>query len=321
MVHKKEIEIAYKSIKDEILKTPLIHSPKLSAISGANVYLKMEHLQVTDSFKIRGVLTKLKSIHKKDFSKIFVAASTGNHAAAFGYASDKFDFKGKLFLPIDIKEEKLKAISKYAFEKVLYGNSSMETERKATEYAKEIDGVLIHPYNDIEIIKGQGTIAIEIAEQFPEVDTIIAPIGGGGLISGICSYFSEDNNVTIVGSQPKNASEMEQSIRANKIVAPSKEKTIADATAGGIEENSITFTICKKHLSSIETIEEEAIKKAVAFLYKYHKTIVEPGAALPVAALLSGDKYRNKNVVLVLTGKKINKQLLTEINKNYGDCY
>lgn len=322
MVHKKDIEIAYKNIKDDILKTPLIHSPKLSAISGANVYLKMEHLQITDSFKIRGVLTKLISISKKDFNKkTFVASSTGNHAAAFGYASDKFGFKGTLFLPKNITEEKLNGVSNYAIKTVLYGDSSVETEKKATEYAKEIKGILIHPYNDSEIIKGQGTIALEIVEQFPEVDTIIAPIGGGGLISGICSYFSENKNVTIVGSQPKNASEMEQSIKANKIVQPSMQKTIADAAAGGIEEDSLTFSICKKQLSHVETIEEEDIKKAVAFLYKYHKTIVEPTAALPVAVLLNEDKYRNKNVVVVLTGKKINNQLLTEINKNYGDCY
>jgi threonine dehydratase len=321
MIRKQDIDIAYKSIKGDIIKTPLVHSSKLSAISGANVYLKMEHLQVTDSFKIRGVLTKLKSIDKKDFNKMFVAASTGNHAAAFGYASDTFGFKGTLFLPTNVREEKLQGISKYTIKKILYGNSSMKTERKATEYAKEIDGVLIHPYNDIEIIKGQGTIAVEIAEQLPEVDTIIAPIGGGGLISGICSYFSGNKKMSIVGSQPKNASEMEQSIKANKIVEPSELETIADAAAGGIEESSITFTICKKYLSNIEVIEEEMIKKAVAFLYKYHKITVEPTAALPVAALLSGNKYRNKNVALVLTGKKINKQLLTEINKNYGNCY
>ena len=321
MIHKKDIEIAYKNIKEDIQKTPLIYSPKLSEISGANVYLKMEHLQVTDSFKIRGVLTKVKSLDKTDFNKIFVAASTGNHAAAFGYTSGVFGFKGVLFLPLDINKEKLKSIAKYAVKTILYGNSGMETEKKATDYAKEINGILFHPYNDLEIIKGQGTIAVEIADQFPEVDTIIAPIGGGGLISGICSYFSENKNVAIIGSQPINASEMKQSIAANKIVAPSKLKTIADAAAGGIEKDSLTFNICKKELSFIETIEEEAIKKAVAFLYKYHKTIVEPTAALPVAALLSSDKYQNKNVVLVLTGKKINKQLLTEINETYGNCY
>jgi len=321
VIPKKDIETAYHRIKDDIVRTPLVRSPKLSAISGANVYLKMEHLQITDSFKIRGVLTKLKSIAKEDFDKTFVAASTGNHAAAFGHASDTFGFKGVLFLPKNVVREKLNGISNHAIEKICYGNSSMEAERRATEYTKEIDGLLIHPYNDLNIIKGQGTIAVEIADQFPEVDTIIAPIGGGGLISGICSYFSDHKNISIIGCQPKNASEMEQSIRNNKIVAPSTLETVADAAAGGIERNSLTFTICKKHLSHIDTIKEEDIKKAVVFLYKYHKTIVEPTAALPVASLLAGKKYQNKNVVLVLTGKKISTELLTEINNTYGNCY
>ncbi len=321
MITKSAIKIAYDSIKDDILKTPLIYSEKLSEISGANVYLKMEHLQLTDSFKLRGVLTKVNSIDKKDFNKTFVAASTGNHAAAFGYVSDKFGFKGKLFLPKNIEEEKLKGISKYSLDTVIYGNTSMETEKKATEYTKEIGGVLIHPYNDTEIIKGQGTIAIEIENQLPEVDTVIAPIGGGGLISGICSYFSEYKYVRVVGCQPVNASEMYDSIKHNKIVPPSTLHTIADAAAGGIEDNALTFEICKKHLSGITLIEEETIKKAVALMYKYHNTSIEPTAALPVAALLKDTSYCNKNVVLVLTGKKINQNILKQINEHYGDCY
>lgn len=321
MIFKKDIEITYALIREDIFKTPLIYSSKLSEMSGANVFLKMEHLQLTDSFKIRGVFSKLNSLDKEDFTKTFVAASTGNHAAAFGYASEKFGFKGKLFMPKNIEKEKLKGLSKYALEKVLYGNTSIEAEARATEYAREINGVLIHPYNDIEIIKGQGTLALEIEAQLPQVDIVIAPIGGGGLISGICSYFSKNKNVNVVGCQPENASEMQQSLLANSIVPPSKLNTIADAAAGGIEDDALTFTICKEYLSLIETIEEKTIKKAVALVYKYHKTIVEPTAALPVAAILSGEKYRNKNVVLVLTGKKINKQLLTKINEEYGDYY
>lgn len=321
MITKSAIKIAYNTIKDDILKTPLLYSEKLSEISGANVYLKMEHLQLTHSFKLRGVLTKVNSINKKDFNKTFVAASTGNHAAAFGHVSDKFGFKGMLFLPKNIEEEKLKGIAKYTFETVLYGDTSMETERKATEYAKEIGGVLIHPYNDKDIITGQGTIAVEIENQLPEVDTVIAPIGGGGLISGICSYFSEHKNVDVVGCQPINASEMYDSIKQNRIVPPSTLHTIADAAAGGIEANALTFEICKKHLCGITLIKEETIKKAVALLYKYHHTSIEPTAALPIATLLKDRTYRNKNVVLVLTGKKINQNLLNQINEHYGDCY
>lgn len=321
MIIKKDIETTYKSIRNDIVKTPLVYSTKLSEISGANVYLKMEQEQYTSSFKLRGVLSKMNSFSEEEFKNTFVAASTGNHAAAFGYASEKFGFEGKLFLPEHVEEEKLNVLQHDNIENILYGKTSMETEAKATAYAKDTGGILIHPYNDIDIIKGQGTIALEIEDQLPLVDTVIAPIGGGGLISGICSYFSENEEVRIIGSQPEYASEMHDSIRIGSIVPPSTQSTIADAAAGGIEKDAITFEICKKHVSEIQLIKEDDIKKAISFLYKYHHITVEPTAALPVATLLKSDAYRTKNVVLVLTGKKINKQLLNEIHTNYDNCY
>jgi threonine dehydratase len=320
-INKKQIAEVYNNIQDEIYKTSLIHSYKLSVLSGANVYLKMEHQQLTNSFKIRGVLAKIKSLPNSDYDKVFVAASTGNHAAAFRYVSEKYGFKGKLFLPESVKQEKLEDLLKYSIDIEICGKNSVETEQRASQYAKEINGVLIHPYNDEDIINGQGTIALEIESQLPQVDIIIAPIGGGGLISGISSYFSKDESVDVIGCQPENASEMHDSIKADKIIKPSILKTIADAAAGGIEENSITFDICKKHLSGIKLVEEESIKKAVALLYKYHDITIEPTAALPVAALLNFNEYSEKNVVLVLTGNKINQQLLTEINKQYDNYY
>lgn len=320
-INQKSITEVYKSIRADIHETPLIHSAKLSALTGANIYLKMEHLQLTSSFKIRGVLSKLKNIPQSEFDKGFVAASTGNHAAAFGYASEKFGFKGTLFLPEEIESEKLKSIENYDVKKILFGKTSMETETKASQYALSIKGILIHPYNDEDIINGQGTIALEIESQLPQVDTIIAPIGGGGLISGICSYFSENKKVNVLGCQPINAPEMHDSLKAGKICQPSSLKTIADAAAGGIENESITFDICNKHLSGIELINEDSIAKAVAFLHKYHDTVVEPTAALPIAAVLNNNKYQKKNIVLVITGKKINQQLLKEIIEKYDNYY
>ncbi len=319
MITVSDIENAYDNIKGGIKKTPLVFSMELSKISGANVYLKMEHLQHTGSFKIRGVLNKIYSINKKDFNKPFVAASTGNHAAAFAYASEKFDFKGVLFLPKGVSKIKLKAIENFDVEKILFGDSGIETESKATDYAKGVNGVLIHPYNDIKIIEGQGTIGVEIKEQLPELDAVLAPVGGGGLISGLCSYFKDSKDVEVIGCQPENACEMYDSIKLNAIVPPSKLHTVADASAGGVEDNSVTFDICKKHLSRFELIDEDAIKKAVAFIARYHLTIIEPTAALPVAALLNSNKYQGKNVVLVLTGNKINESLLTQILTSYGD--
>ncbi|EZH74077.1 hypothetical protein ATO12_14475 [Aquimarina atlantica] len=321
MIRATDIIDAYKISKPDLNRTPMAHSPELSKISGANVFLKMEFLQYTGSFKIRGVLTKVRSLDKSVFDKTFVAASTGNHAAAFGYASEKFGFKGVLFLPKKTSDAKIKTLEQYGMRVIFYGENSLETEEKARAYAKDINGVLIHPYNDQEIIKGQGTIAVEIEEQVPEVDVILTPVGGGGLASGISTYFSTHHTISVVGCQPKNASEMHLSILQNGIVPPSTLSTIADASAGGIENNAITFDICKKHLSGFEIIEEEDIKKAVAFMMKYHKVEIEPTAALPVAALLQSKAYHGKNVVLVLTGKKIDNQLLTQIMVKYGDYY
>ncbi|MEW7281014.1 pyridoxal-phosphate dependent enzyme [Aquimarina sp. 2201CG1-2-11] len=320
MISMSDITNTYQLIKNDIYETPLIYSSALSAISGANVYLKMEHLQHTGSFKIRGLLSKLYSVDKEDFEKTFVAASTGNHAAAFGYASKVFGFRGVLFLPHTTSKVKVKALQSYDLTIHFYGKNSMEAEQKAVAYAKEIQGIMIHPYNDLEIIKGQGTIGLEIKKQLPNVDVVLTPVGGGGLVAGIASYFKEFET-EVVGCQPKNAAEMYESVQNNRIVKPSIQNTISDATAGGIEDKAITFDICKKHLSSFELIQENTIKKAIAFIVNNHHTLIEPASALPVAALFEHKKYQGKNVVLVLTGKKINTTLLTEILIEYDHNY
>jgi threonine dehydratase len=321
MITRTDILYAYHKIKDDIYETPLEFSPELSRISGANVYLKMDNLQLTGSFKIRGMMNKISTINESDFEKPFVAASTGNHAAAFGYAAKKYGFQGTLYLPEKTSPAKVKALEQYPIEKRFYGKSSMETEVKAGAYAEEVKGILIHPYNDAEIIKGQGSIAVEIEQQLPEVDTILVPIGGGGLIAGIASYFSENNKVEIIGCQPVNAPEMVDSIHSESVVPPSTLYTISDATAGGIEEDAITFHICKKWVKKFELTGEEDIMKALAFLVKHHQTIIEPACALTIAPLLHTDKYKGKNVVCVLTGKKINIELLTQILNDYGNHY
>lgn len=321
-ISNKDIEKVYQHIRHDLLHTPLQYSHILSDLSGAKVYFKQEYNQISGSFKLRGILSKLHTLKHKEFSKPFVAASTGNHAAAFAHASRKFGFKGILFHPEDANVAKLKAIEHYPIEKIAFGNSSMVTEKKATQYANEIGGVLIHPYNDMEIIKGQGTIGIEIREDLPDVDYVLAPVGGGGLISGLCCYFNNDNSVKVIGCQPENASEMYDSVRLGSIVEPSTKPTISDATAGGIEEDALTYHICKKYIDGFELSSEEEIKKAVPFVIKYHQTLIEPSSALPVAALLnSKGKYKGKNVVLVLTGKKININLLSEILLEYANYY
>ncbi|MEP5612303.1 MAG: pyridoxal-phosphate dependent enzyme [Cyclobacteriaceae bacterium] len=319
MITKEAIRHAYDQIQDQVLKTPVVYSPELSKISGANVHLKMECLQHTGSFKLRGALTKILNLSVEECSKTQVAASTGNHATAFAHVTHIRGMKSVLFLPEGASPAKVKALEQYSADIRYFGARSMETEQKASEYAKEIDGVLIHPYNDSDIITGQGTIGVEVEEQVPDLDIVMCPIGGGGLISGLASYFSNSDTVGVVGSQPENAAEMFHSIQQGHIVDPSQLETIADATAGGLEDDSLTFDICRKELAGIDLCTEDQIKEAVAFMVKNHQTIVEPGAALSVATLLNTEKYRGKNVVIVLTGKKINMGLLTQILLDYGN--
>jgi len=320
MIKKSEIESTYKKIREDLFTTPLIRAEELSRISGAEVYLKMEHLQKTGSFKLRGILSKLNTINKEDFKKTFVTASTGNHAAAFAYASEAFGFKGVLFMPEKTSLAKIKAIEHYPVKKHFFGSSSVQTEAKAGSFAIETGGLFIHPYNDLDIIKGQATIGLEIERDLPESDAVLAPIGGGGLISGLCLYYME-SGVDVIGCQPLNASEMYESVKAGKIVPPSKLETISDATAGGIDKKAISYNICKNYLGGFELIREEDIKKALAFVIKYHHTLIEPASALPVAALLNNRSYKGRKVVLVLTGRKINSDLLTNILNSYGDYY
>lgn len=313
MITKNDIIARYKVIKDHIYKTPLFFSESLSKVSGANVYLKLENMQHTGSFKLRGVLSKLSTLKENETNTILVAASTGNHAAAFGFLVEKLNYKGVLFLPTSINKSKLTALKELPIEIIYHGTNSSEAEARATEYAKKTGAILIHPYNDKEIIKGQGSVGLEIQQQLPEVDQILVPVGGGGLIAGIACYFSEEPEVSIVGCQPINASEMHQSIQQNEIVPPSTLPTISDASAGGIDKEAITFDLCKQWVSNFELISEEAIEEALAFMIYQHGFIIEPTSALTISPLLNSKQYTGKNVVLVITGRKINHQLLKNI--------
>lgn len=317
LISKERILSAHSRISEDVIKTPLVHSAELSKRTGANVFLKLEFLQNTGSFKVRGASNKISGLSKEDLTKTLVAASTGNHAAAFAHVVHKRKLDGVLYLPENVSRAKLEALSPYNLDIRHFGTMCLQTEGKAAEHAQITNGVLVHPYNDEDIIAGQGTVGIEIEDQLPDVEVVIAPIGGGGLISGLASYFA-DTNIKVIGAQPLNAAEMHDSVKAGHVVPPSDLDTIADATAGGIEDASITFQICKQLLERIDLCSEEELKQAIAFMVQYHQTIVEPGAALGIATLMNSDRYKGQNVVIVLTGKKINTHLLIEILTTYG---
>lgn len=315
-----QINDAYKRIKGDVKKTPLEFNPVISNKAEAKVFLKTENTQVSGSFKYRGVMSKLSYLHQQGITKgNIVTASTGNHAAAVALASKKMGFQPIIFVPKTISEAKLEFVRQYNVDIIKKGAYSAETEILAAEYAKSWALHFVHPYNDPHIIAGQGTIAIELLDQLPEMDVVFVPIGGGGLISGIAQYLkSVKPEIKIIGCQPFNAPEMVESVKSGKIVPPSDKTSIADGVAGGLDPETITFEICRKYVDDYVLLTEDEIGYALYQIYKTTKQIVEPAAALSVASILKKAKdFKGQNLVAILSGCRVNKTLFEQIIKRY----
>jgi len=312
---KDEVLDAKKRIKEYIRETPLEYSPFLSKICDCNVYLKLESEQLTGSFKIRGAMNKLLSLSKLQRQKGIVTASTGNHGLAVAYGLQKLNIKGDIYLPKNAAKSKIETLKDYnAFIK-FYGTDCVETEIHARQVAEEKDLIFISPYNDPQIIVGQGTIGIEILKQLPIINSIFVPVGGGGLISGIAGYIkSFKQKVRVFGCLPIASPVMAESIRAGKITDLEIEETISDATAGGIEPDAITLDICQKYVDDYFLVSEQEIKEAIYLILQKHHKVFEGASALTVAALLKHkEKFRRENVVLVISGSNISIEKLKDI--------
>lgn len=296
-----------------VRKTPLEYSPFLSQKCECNVYLKLENQQVTGSFKARGALNMIMDLTPAQKNKGVITASTGNHAAAVGFALNIANAEGEIFMPKNVAEIKLDNLKQYQKVKInLFGEDSVDSEREAIKQAELQQKVYVSPYNNEKIIGGQGTMAFEILDQLPEANKILVPVGGGGLISGIAGYAKEENkNIDVIGCQPVNSAVMYHSILAGKILAMESSPTISDGTAGGIEKDAITFPICQRYVENYHLIEEREILEALGILLKHHQIMAEGAAGLSVAGLIKNkDMYKDKNVVLIICGNKMSMDLL-----------
>jgi len=312
---KKEAVKAENRIRKYIRNTPLEYSPYLSQLGNCKVFLKLENIQITGSFKLRGAMNKLLSLLKKDKEKGVITASSGNHGAAFAYGLKKLGLKGTIYLPECTSKAKIKALSYYETDLKFFGTDCVKTEAFAKKTAEKNNLEFISPYNDPKIIGGQATIGIELTSQIKKIDSILAPIGGGGLISGIAGYLkSSDKNIKIIGCQPKNSPVMYESIKARKIIEMESKATLSDGTAGGIEKGAITFDICKKYVDDYIIVTENEIKEAIKLFLDKHQILIEGAAALSVASFIKvREKFENKNVVLIISGAKISLEKLKEI--------
>lgn len=296
-----------------IIRTEIRRSKELTRQHGANISLKLENTQKTRSFKIRGVAHKICQISKLKQKPLLVAASTGNHGSAYAHMLRKCNLKGELFIPQTITDVKREAIAKYGIVVHEVGRDCVEAECAASEYAHKKGATFISPYNDPDIILGQGSIAVELLDQLSDLDMVIVPVGGGGLISGIAGYLKQVKpSVQIVGVQPKNSPVMAHSIRAGHIIEMESLPTLADATAGGIEPDSITFNICKDLVDEWVLLSEDEILNSFRHLIQLEGISAEPGSAMTIAAL-NHLNTENKQIALIISGGKVDPRHLSQL--------
>jgi len=307
-----KVKEAEKRIKSYIRETAVEFSPYLSEIGECKVYLKLENQQLTGSFKIRGALNKILAIPK---DRLVITASTGNHGLAVAHALNITKGSGTIYIPKTTVETKVEALLKSNTEIVFQGIDSQETEVFARNAAQKESKEFISPYNDIEIIGGQGTIAAELIRQMDKIDTLLVSVGGGGLIAGIAGYLKSKNpDVEIIGCFPENSPVMYESIKQDKIVEMRSKPTLSDGTAGGIEPNAITFDLCKELIDECILVNEEEIAEAIRIILKKHHMIIEGAAGVTVASFLKNQrKFKDKNVVLILCGANIGFEQLKNI--------
>lgn len=310
-----DIVLAANRIAPHIRETPLDYSPFFSEATGCEVWLKLDNLQHTGSFKLRGAFNKILSLTPDERASGCVAASSGNHGAAIAYAMKKLGVTGVIFVPEKTSSTKVDAIRRYGGNVEFFGSDGLDTEQHARQYASDNGMAYLSPYNDEHVIVGQGVCGVEISRQLAHVDAVFIAVGGGGLISGVGSFLKSVNPaVDIVSCQPDASKVMTESIRAGKLLDLPSEPTLSDGTSGGIEEDAITFAICQDVIDRFVLVDEDEIAEAMRQFIDAHHQLPEGAAGVAIAGFLKvADDYAGKNVVIVVCGGNISRETLRNV--------
>ena len=301
MLSLEKFEEASEIVKEVTQPTELIYSEYLSAQSGNKVYLKPENMQFTGAYKVRGAYYKMSTLTEEERKKGIITASAGNHAQGVAYAAKKYGAKAIIVMPTTTPLIKVNRTKSYGAEVVLHGNVYDEACAKALELAEKQGYTFIHPFDDLSVATGQGTIAMEIVKELPLVDYILVPIGGGGLATGVSALAKLLNpKIKVIGVEPEGANCMQASFEANEIVTLPNVNTIADGTAVKTP-GSVIFPYIQKNLDEIITVKDEDLVVAFLDMVENHKMVVENSGLLTVAALKQLD-IKNKKVVAILSG-------------------
>jgi threonine dehydratase len=305
------IEEAHRAIRPQVAVTPLSHSPMLSRVTGCHVYLKCEHLQHTGSFKFRGATNKVRLLDPSTRQNGVLTVSSGNHGQGVALAGKLAGVPVTVYAASTASPVKLDAIRALGAEVITLDDTNLGVELEAARQAKLKGMRFVSPYNDIDVIAGQGTIGLEIDEQARaegvELAAVFASVGGGGLISGVGAAVRRlIPEADVVGCWPANSTALYSSLKAGKIVESEELDTISDGTAGGIEPDSITFDIGREVISNTSLVTEEEIKAAMKLLAQTDRWMVEGAAGVALASMLKlAPEYQGRAVAVILCGRNI----------------
>lgn len=309
---------ASERITDQIERTDLVRSDAFSESMAANIYFKLESLQTTGSFKLRGATNRLMTLSAADRAKGCVAASSGNHGAAVACAMQKLGTRGVIFVPEQTSAAKTDKIKSYNGDVQYFGTDGLDTEQHAREYARQNGMLYLSPYNDEQVIAGQGTCGIEILEQLPDIDAVFIAVGGGGLIGGVGAALKAHNpNIRVYGCQPEASAVMAHSVEAGEILDLPSEPTLSDGTAGGIEAGAITFELNQAVVDEWVLVDEEQIADAMRRYMTAEGQTIEGAAGVAIAGMIkSREEIAGKNVVVVVCGSNVSDATLERVRNN-----
>ena len=308
-----DIEAARALLADVVVHTPVEESRWLSQVTGGQVRLKCENLQRTGSFKARGAYVRIARLGPEERARGVVAASAGNHAQGVALAAQLLGIRATVFMPEGAPIPKERATRAYGAEVVFRGRYLEDSLAEARRFAEETGAVLIHPFDHVDVVAGQGTVGLEVLEQVPDVRTVVVPTGGGGLLAGVAlAVKAHDPTIRVVGVQAEGAAAFPGSLRQGAPVALSSMKTMADGIAVGLP-GDVTFAAVRDHVDEIRTVSEESLSRALLALLERAKLVVEPAGAAGVAAVLDDPAAFGGSTVVLLSGGNIDPLLLGKV--------
>jgi len=311
-----DIYFARRRIHHLIYRTPLIESQILSKLTGSETYLKLENLQKTGSFKLRGATNKITSMGPKALEKGVITVSSGNHGLAVSYASRELGIPAYVSVSSATAEHKVAAIRNMGSEVLMEGGTYDEASDVANQKSNDLNLTMIHPFDDPNVIAGQGTIGLEIIEDLPEIDTVLVPLSGGGLMSGIALALKTIKpSIYVIGVSMDHGPAMVESIKAGRIVDVDEQPSLADALVGGLgNENHYTINMVKKYVDETVLVSEDEIAAGMVFALEQHHQVLEGGGAVGIAALMAKKvRHLGKHVVIVASGGNASLPILLDL--------